>query len=70
VFTLTLWTNDAERAGWADRAGVERIGLDLESFGKAERQRGLGTWLSGHGIEDLPRVRDALARRAFDRADP
>ena len=54
--TLTLWTNDLERTRWADAAGVDRIGLDLETIGKSDRQRGLPTWISNHTWDDLDRL--------------
>ena len=70
-FVLTLWTADAELAREADAAGVERIGVDLETLGKAERQRGLGTWISPHRLDDLAGVRSALRRaRLFARVNP
>jgi hypothetical protein len=55
-FCLTLITNDAELAADADRAGVNRIGVDLEYLGKAERQPGPGTRLSRHDWDDLSRI--------------
>jgi hypothetical protein len=60
--TLTLWTNDPDRAAWADRAGINRIGLDLETLGKSERQAGLGTWISLHKLEDLDGIRPRIER--------
>ena len=70
-FTFTLWTADAALAARADAAGVDRIGVDLERIGKAERQDGLGTWISGHRVEDLGPLRAALGRAAlFARVNP
>jgi hypothetical protein len=70
-FVLTLWTADPELAGRADAAGVERIGVDLERLGKAERQRGLGTWISPHTETDLDRVGAVLQRaELFARVNP
>ena len=40
AFTLTLLTDDSVLAKSAYDAGVDRIGLDLERLGKAERQAG------------------------------
>jgi len=53
AFRLTLLTNDPALAATADRAGVNRIGLDLERLGKAGRQAGEDTRLSDHRIEEL-----------------
>ena len=68
---LTLWTNDPSTARSADAAGVDRIGVDLERVGKAERQAGLGTWISPHSVDDLARLRPAVAHgRLFARVNP
>jgi citrate lyase beta subunit len=68
---LTLWTNDPALAARADAAGVDRIGLDLERHGKAERQRGLGTWISAHREDEFGGVGDALLDAdLFARANP
>src|SRR6186713_1663946 len=70
-FVLTLWTNDLDLARRADAAGVQRIGVDLERLGKAERQRGRGTWISPHTIDDLAVLKPALSRaRLFARVNP
>ena len=69
--TLTLWTNDVERAVWADRAGVDRIGVDLETHGKRTRQSGLSTWISEHSLEDLARLQPCVEKASlFVRANP
>lgn len=70
AFVLTLWTNDVDLARRADAAGVQRIGVDLDRLGKAERQRGRGTWISPHTAADLGAVRPALGRaRLFARVN-
>ncbi|MCB1864763.1 MAG: hypothetical protein KDG50_04995 [Chromatiales bacterium] len=70
-FDLTLWTNDPDVARRADRAGVDRIGLDLESIGKHDRQRNLGTWISPHREDQLPAIRAVLSRASlFVRCNP
>ena len=70
-FRLTLFTNRPALAGAADRAGVDRIGPDLERLGKLERQRGMGTWISDHTEADLPNVFAALGRsQRFVRCNP
>src|SRR5688572_17388105 len=61
AFVLTLWTNDPAVARRADAAGVDRIGLDLETYGKAERQpKQLATWISPHREDQLPALRAAM----------
>lgn len=71
-FVLTLWTNDAALASLADVAGVDRVGLDLEVHGKAERQpQNLATWISPHREDQLPDLRAALRRaQLFCRINP
>lgn len=70
-FVLTLFTNDPGLARRADEAGINRIGLDLERIGKADRQGGLGTWVSDHRISQLSPVREALNRaELFVRTNP
>lgn len=68
---LTLWTDDPECARAADRAGVDRIGLDLERLGKRERQADPRLWLTTHSEESLPLI-GAELRHAdlFARTNP
>jgi 2-keto-3-deoxy-L-rhamnonate aldolase RhmA len=71
AFTLTCWTADPAVAAAADAAGVDRVGVDLERIGKAERQAGLGTWISPHTEHDLLRVAARLrGSRLFARVNP
>ena len=64
-FRLTLWTADAALAARADAAGVDRIGVDLDRLGKAERQAG---WTAGSRRIQRPTscvsARDCAARSA------
>jgi len=70
-FTLMLVTRDPGIAQAAARAGVDRIFVDLEISGKAERQRGRATIISGHTITDLERVRAAVpSAEILARIDP
>jgi hypothetical protein len=70
-FCLTLITDDPVLAAAADQAGVNRIGLDLEVLGKAERQSGEDTRLSKHKIESLPIIARSLAKAdLFVRLNP
>ena len=68
---LTLFTGDPALAAAADRAGVDRIGIDMERIGKAARQQHLATWISDHTETDLAAVRPALQRaQLFVRCNP
>jgi hypothetical protein len=68
---LTLWTDNPVLAGQADLAGIDRVGLDLETRGKRERQAGLGTWISTHHMERLPEIGAALtSAELFARLNP
>ena len=57
---LLFITNEPEIAQTAVAAGVQRIFVDLEIEGKAERQRGLNAHLSTHSQADVARMRDAV----------
>lgn len=68
---LTLFTNDPGLASEADRAGVDRIGIDMEQIGKAVRQQHLATWISDHAETDLAAIGPALRRaQLFVRCNP
>jgi hypothetical protein len=70
-FTLMLMTRDPGIARAASRAGVDRIFVDLEITGKAERQRGRVTIISGHTVGDLARIRAAVPdAEVLARIDP
>lgn len=70
-FKLTLITNDPVLASRADQASVDRIGVDLEHLGKAERQAGFETRLSRATWDDLARVAQSLSRSdLFVRLNP
>ncbi|MBD3883525.1 aldolase [Phormidium tenue FACHB-886] len=70
--TLTLWTQDIQLARSADRAGVNRIGLDLERLGKHARQASLkNAWISDHQEENLCVIRQVLTQaKLFVRTNP
>lgn len=72
TFVLTLWTNDPHLARQAEAAGIDRIGLDLESHGKAERQpQALATWISPHREDQLPALRKVIREsKLFCRINP
>src|SRR5947199_48978 len=70
-FRLTLLTKDAALASVADRAGVNRIGVDLERLGKAERQAGHDTRISTHTWHDLSVIETSISRAdLFVRINP
>jgi hypothetical protein len=69
--TLSVWTSDVALAADADAAGIDRIGIDLETRGKASRQAGRGAWMSSHVEGDLSALRSVLNKaRLFVRVDP
>lgn len=57
---LMYITNDHEVALIAQDAGVDRIFLDMEYIGKADRQGGMDTVQLHHKVEDVRRIRKAL----------
>lgn len=58
---LMYITNNVEIARIAEQAGVERIWIDLEKLGKAERQKG-DTVKSNHCIEDISNIKPYLKK--------
>jgi hypothetical protein len=70
AFLFTLMTNDLHLAELADRAGVDRIGIDLDRLGKRERQPA-GYRMSEHSLADLERLCGVVQPgRLFARTDP
>jgi len=59
-FQLTMLTADPVVAVEGERAGIQRIGVDIERLGKAARQAGHDTRLSGHTWNDLSEIASAL----------
>lgn len=64
MLKLMYITNDPVVAKIAADAGVDRIFIDMEVLGKAERQGGMDTVQSHHVPEDIARVRAAIGRSA------
>lgn len=60
MLKLMYITNDQAVAKIAAEAGVDRIFIDMEVLGKAERQGGMDTVQSHHVPEDIARVRAAI----------
>lgn len=57
---LMYITNRADVAKIVDSVGVERVFVDLERLGKAERQKNIDSVKSMHTIEDIKNVRGAV----------
>ena len=59
---LMYITNRPEVARIAEAAGVDRIFVDMEYIGKAQRQGGMDTVQSHHTVEDVRVIRRATSR--------
>ena len=59
---LMYITNKTDVAKIAELSGVDRIFIDLEVIGKQERQGGMDTVQSKHNIEDIKKIKSALAK--------
>lgn len=57
---LMYITNQPEVAKIAEVAGVDRIFVDMEYIGKADRQGGMDTVQSKHTVEDVQRIRESV----------
>ena len=57
---LMYITNDPQVAKIADRAGVDRVFIDLETVGKEQRQGGMNTVQSHHTTDDVKQIRTVL----------
>lgn len=64
MLKLMYITKDPRVARIAVDAGVDRIFIDMEVLGKAERQGHLDSVKSHHVPEDIQRVREAIGDRA------
>jgi len=70
-FCLTVLTDDPALAAVADAAGVNRIGIDIETLGKAERQAGWNTRIERHDWDGLAAVARVVRRaELFVRVNP
>ena len=70
-FILTHMTDDPEEIALASAAGVDRIGPDLETWMKEDRQGGMGHRISSHDPDSIGLVdRDAGDAIPFCRVDP
>ena len=57
---LMYITNNPTVATIAEKYGVDRIWVDLESIGKEERQHGMNTVKSNHTLEDVSAIRNVI----------
>lgn len=57
---LMYITNRPEIAQIAETAGVDRIFVDLEYIGKADRQGGMDTVQSRHTLDDVKKISEAI----------
>ena len=62
ALNLFYITNRPDVALTAEKYGVDRIWIDLETLGKEERQHGMNTVKSNHQIEDIKRIKPLLTR--------
>lgn len=46
----------------AERYGVDRIWIDLETLGKEERQKGMNTVKSKHTVGDIKKIKPLLTK--------
>ena len=60
ALSLMYITNKPQIAQIAEAAGVDRIFIDLEYIGKADRQGGMDTVQSSHTLDDVKRISDAI----------
>ncbi|MDO4168357.1 MAG: aldolase/citrate lyase family protein [Lachnospiraceae bacterium] len=68
---LMYITNDPEVAKIAEVSGVDRIFVDMEYIGKADRQGGMDTVQSHHTIEDIQVIRKVVQKAdLFVRVNP
>lgn len=68
---LMYITNNLQVASIAQAAGVDRIWVDLERLGKAERQANMDTVQSMHTIEDIKKLRPVITTsQLMVRIDP
>lgn len=62
ALTLMYITNNSITAQIAEEAGVDRIWVDMEYIGKAERQGGMDTVQNQHTIDDVKRLRRLIKK--------
>ena len=61
ALNLMYITNNSQVALIAEKYGVDRIWIDLETLGKEERQKGMNTVKSKHSIDDIVKIKPLLS---------
>ena len=59
---LMYITNNPQVALIAEKYGVDRIWIDLETLGKEERQKGMNTVKSKHTVDDIKKIKPLLTK--------
>ena len=59
---LMYITNNKDVALIAEKYGVDRIWIDLETLGKEQRQKGMNTVKSKHTVEDIKNIKPHLTQ--------
>ncbi len=62
MLKLMYITNNPQVALIAEKYGVDRIWIDLETLGKEERQKGMNTVKSNHTVEDIKKIAPLLTK--------
>lgn len=62
ALSLMYITNNVDVALIAEKAGVNRIWIDLETLGKEERQKNMNTVKSHHTVEDVKKMSKVLTK--------
>lgn len=62
ALVLMYITNNPNIAVIAEKYGVDRIWIDLETLGKEQRQKGMNTVKSKHTIEDIRKIKPLLTK--------
>lgn len=62
ALNLFYITNKPDVALIAEKYGVDRIWIDLETLGKEDRQHGMNTVKSGHKVEDICTIKPLLTK--------
>ena len=71
MLKLLFITNNSEVALAAEKAGVDRIWIDMETLGKELRQKNLNTVKSKHTVEDIRKLAPLLSSsELLVRVDP